>query len=100
MCAVLHILYTFTGSPTHSENGLLSTVGFQLGPDQPVTYCLEGSVAIAGAGVQWLRDKLGIIESAEAIGGDGKGTKQQTGTDTDRQTDRQAQTDILRDAYT
>ena len=74
MCCDAHTLH-FTGSPTHSENGLLSTVGFQLGPDQPVTYCLEGSVAIAGAGVQWLRDKLGIIESAEAIGGDGKGTK-------------------------
>jgi len=86
---VLHILYTFTGSPTHSENGLLSTVGFQLGPDQPVTYCLEGSVAIAGAGVQWLRDKLGIIESAEAIGGDGKGNET---TQIDRHRHRQ-QTD-------
>lgn len=67
------LMTTGQGKPTHSENGLLSTVGFQLGPDQPVTYCLEGSVAIAGAGVQWLRDKLGIIETAEAIGGDGKG---------------------------
>ena len=67
------LMTTGQGTPTHSKNGLLSTVGFQLGPGQPVTYCLEGSVAIAGAGVQWLRDKLGIIESAEAIGGDGNG---------------------------
>ena len=67
------LMTTGQGAPTYSKNGLLSTVGFQLGPDQPVTYCLEGSVAIAGAGVQWLRDKLGIIASAEAIGGDGKG---------------------------
>jgi glycerol kinase len=61
------------GAPVASTHGLLSTVGFQLGPDAPVTYCLEGSIAIAGAGVQWLRDKLEIIESAGAIGGDGKG---------------------------
>ena len=71
------LMTTGQGTPTHSKNGLLSTVGFQLGPGQPVTYCLEGSVAIAGAGVQWLRDKLGIIESAEAIGGDGKGALHQ-----------------------
>ena len=67
------LMTTGQGTPTHSKNGLLSTVGFQLGPDAPVTYCLEGSVAIAGAGVQWLRDKLQIIESAPAIGGDGNG---------------------------
>jgi glycerol kinase len=47
-----------------SEHGLLTTVGWQL--DGAVTYALEGSVFIAGAGVQWLRDGLGIIkESAD-----------------------------------
>ncbi len=42
-----------------SQNNLLTTIGWRLGAD--VTYCLEGSVFIAGAVVQWLRDGLGII---------------------------------------
>jgi len=46
-----------------STHGLLTTVGFQLGKDQPVIYALEGSIAIAGAGVKWLRDNLGIIST-------------------------------------
>lgn len=55
-----------TGSePVHSENGLLTTVGWQIGDE--VTYCLEGSVFIAGAVVQWLRDGLGIIKSSEEV---------------------------------
>jgi len=51
-----------------SSHGLLTTVGWQLadGTPQPATYCLEGSVFIAGAAVQWLRDGLGLIrESAQ-----------------------------------
>jgi len=53
-----------TGSvPVYSENGLLTTVGYQV-EGQPPVYALEGSIAIAGALVQWLRDNLGIIESA------------------------------------
>jgi glycerol kinase len=49
-----------TGSrPVPSTNGLLTTVGWKLGGQ--VTYCLEGSVFIAGAVVQWLRDGLGLI---------------------------------------
>lgn len=47
-----------------SKNGLLTTPAYQLGPDQKCIYSLEGSVAIAGAAVQWLRDNMGIIESA------------------------------------
>ena len=48
-----------------SANNLLTTIGWGLGRE--VTYCLEGSVFIAGAVVQWLRDGLGIIKtSAEA----------------------------------
>jgi glycerol kinase len=42
-----------------SQNGLITTVGWQVGRD--VTYCLEGSVFIAGAVVQWLRDGLRLI---------------------------------------
>ncbi len=42
-----------------SRNGLLTTVGWQIG--DRVTYCLEGSVFVAGAAVQWLRDGLGLL---------------------------------------
>ncbi|KAL6996643.1 glycerol kinase [Sarracenia purpurea var. burkii] len=52
-----------------SNHGLLSTVAFKLGPDAAVNYALEGSIAIAGAAVQWLRDSLGIIKSASEIEG-------------------------------
>jgi len=49
-----------------SNSGLLTTVGYKFG-DQPATYALEGSIAITGALVQWLRDNLGIIDSAPDI---------------------------------
>ncbi|KIZ14999.1 glycerol kinase GlpK [Streptomyces natalensis] len=52
--------------PVASKNGLLTTMGYQLGGEPPV-YCLEGSIAITGALVQWLRDQLGIIASAAEI---------------------------------
>jgi glycerol kinase len=50
----------------HSKYGLLSTVAFQMG-NKPAQYALEGSVAIAGALVQWLRDNLGLIASSGEI---------------------------------
>ncbi len=53
--------------PVASDAGLLTTVGWKLGADQPMIYALEGSVFIAGAAVQWLRDELGIIQSAAEI---------------------------------
>jgi glycerol kinase len=49
-----------------SRHGLLTTVAAKLG-DAPATYALEGSVAIAGALVQWLRDNLGLIAAAPDI---------------------------------
>lgn len=49
-----------------STNGLLTTVAYRLG-EQPATYALEGSVAVTGSLVQWLRDNLGIIGSASEI---------------------------------
>jgi glycerol kinase len=49
-----------------SKHGLITTVAYQIGSDAPV-YCLEGSIAIAGALVQWFRDNLGIINSAPEI---------------------------------
>ena len=46
-----------------SANGLLTTVCYQFGGDEPV-YALEGSIAVTGSAVQWLRDQLGIISGA------------------------------------
>ncbi|HEX7951302.1 MAG TPA: glycerol kinase GlpK [Candidatus Limnocylindrales bacterium] len=53
--------------PVASEHGLLSTVLWQLAPDAPATYALEGSVFVAGAAVQWLRDGLRAIASAPDV---------------------------------
>ncbi|XP_014515006.1 glycerol kinase [Vigna radiata var. radiata] len=50
-----------------SKHGLLTTLAYKLGPNAPTNYALEGSVAIAGAAVQWLRDGLGLISSASEI---------------------------------
>jgi len=50
----------------YSDNGLLTTIAYQYGNDNP-NYAIEGSVAIAGGGVQWLRDNLNIIETSEEI---------------------------------
>ena len=56
-----------TGSqPVPSRHGLLTTVGYQVRGEKPV-FCLEGSIAIAGALVQWLRDNLQMIASAPEI---------------------------------
>jgi glycerol kinase len=52
--------------PVMSENGLLTTVCFRLG-DRPPVYALEGSIAVTGSLVQWLRDNLEIISSASEI---------------------------------
>jgi glycerol kinase len=49
-----------------SKSGLLTTVAYQLG-DQPAVYALEGSIAITGALVQWLRDNLGIIRTSAEV---------------------------------
>jgi len=53
-------------TPVRSKHRLLSTVAYQLGGKR--TYALEGSIFIAGAAVQWLRDGLGIIEAASETG--------------------------------
>jgi len=52
--------------PFQSKCGLITTLGYKLGNEPPV-YALEGSIAIAGALVQWLRDNLGLIQSASDI---------------------------------
>ncbi len=53
-------------APVPSERGLLTTVGYQINDQAPV-YALEGSIAVTGALVQWLRDNLGIIASAPEV---------------------------------
>ncbi|GAB2537002.1 glycerol kinase GlpK [Brachybacterium huguangmaarense] len=50
----------------HSENGLLTTVCYKIGDNKPV-YALEGSVAVTGSLVQWVRDNLGLIKDAPEI---------------------------------
>jgi glycerol kinase len=52
--------------PVLSRNGLLTTLGYKIG-DQPPVYALEGSIAITGALVQWLRDNLGMIEKSSDV---------------------------------
>ena len=52
--------------PVRSDFGLLTTVAYKLG-EAPATYALEGSVAITGALVQWMRDNLGLIEKSSDI---------------------------------
>jgi glycerol kinase len=49
-----------------SKNGLITTVGYKIG-DQKAVYCLEGSIAITGALVQWLRDNLKMIRTAPEV---------------------------------
>ncbi|MEA2285190.1 MAG: glycerol kinase, partial [Solirubrobacteraceae bacterium] len=49
-----------------SKNGLLTTVGYKIG-DNDAIYCLEGSIAITGALVQWLRDNLKMIKAAPEV---------------------------------
>lgn len=52
--------------PIPSQHGLLTTAGYKIGDQKPV-YCLEGSIAITGALVQWLRDNLHLIEKSSDI---------------------------------
>ena len=55
-----------TGEEIVRTDNLLTTVGYKLG-DGKVTYALEGSIAVTGALIQWLRDRLGIIEKAPDV---------------------------------
>jgi len=52
--------------PVTSRHGLLTTVAYRIG-DRPAVYALEGSIAITGALVQWVRDNLGLIEKSSDI---------------------------------
>lgn len=53
-------------SPITSKYGLLTTLGYQIGNNEPI-YCLEGSIAITGALIQWLRDNMQMISASSEI---------------------------------
>jgi glycerol kinase len=53
-------------TPVHSTNGLLTTLAYQLGDEAP-RYALEGSIAVTGSLIQWLRDNLGLISEASEV---------------------------------
>ncbi|HET8616901.1 MAG TPA: glycerol kinase GlpK [Actinomycetales bacterium] len=57
------LLLNTGATPVRSSSGLLTTVAYQLG-DAPPVYALEGSIAVTGSAVQWLRDQLGVIRDA------------------------------------
>jgi glycerol kinase len=52
--------------PVQSKAGLLTTLGYKIGNEKPV-YALEGSIAITGALIQWLRDNMGLIQSSAEV---------------------------------
>jgi glycerol kinase len=60
------LLMNTSTAPVQSKHGLITTVAYKLG-EKPAHYALEGSIAISGALVQWLRDNLGIIEKSSDI---------------------------------
>ncbi|CAL4086780.1 unnamed protein product [Meganyctiphanes norvegica] len=61
------LLYNTGTQVVQSTHGMLTTVGYKLGKNADTFYALEGSVAIAGAAVRWLRDNLGIIKTSGDI---------------------------------
>ncbi|KIM44578.1 hypothetical protein M413DRAFT_25048 [Hebeloma cylindrosporum] len=61
------LLFCTGGEIVESKHGLLSTVAYQAGPNSKPVYALEGSIAVAGSAVKWLRDSMQIIETAADI---------------------------------
>jgi glycerol kinase len=61
------LLYNTGNEPVISKNGLLTTVGFAFKGQEPV-YALEGSIAVAGSAIKFLRDNMGIIKHTHEIG--------------------------------
>ncbi|CAH0402141.1 unnamed protein product [Chilo suppressalis] len=59
------VLYNTGDIRVNSSRGLLTTVAYQIGSKNPANYALEGSVAIAGAALGWLKDNLGLLDSAK-----------------------------------
>lgn len=49
----------------HSTHGLGTTVAYKLGPEKPAVFALEGSIAIAGAAMKWLKNNLGLMDNID-----------------------------------
>lgn len=60
------MLFNTGSEPVQSKNGLLTTVAYKFGDAEPA-YALEGSVAVAGSSINWLRDNLGVIADATEL---------------------------------
>ncbi|KAF9446194.1 glycerol kinase [Macrolepiota fuliginosa MF-IS2] len=61
------LLFCTGGEIVKSNHGLLSTVAYQAGPGQKPVYALEGSIAVAGSAIKWLRDTMDMITSAAEV---------------------------------
>ena len=61
------MLYNVGPRIVRSKNGLISTIAYKLGPNESPVYALEGSVAMAGGIVSWLKDHLNIFEKPKDI---------------------------------
>lgn len=62
------MLFNTGEKPAVSNHGLLTTVAYKAGPKAQPHYALEGSIAVAGSSVKWLRDQMGFIKEASEIG--------------------------------
>ncbi|KAF7331359.1 Glycerol kinase [Mycena kentingensis (nom. inval.)] len=61
------LLFCTGGDIVQSKHGLLSTIAYQAGPNAKPVYALEGSIAVAGSAIKWLRDSMGLIQSAGEV---------------------------------
>ncbi|KAG6454184.1 hypothetical protein O3G_MSEX008547 [Manduca sexta] len=59
------VLYNTGDIRVNSSRGLLTTIAYQLGSNNPPSYALEGSVAVAGAALGWLKDNIGLLDNAK-----------------------------------
>ncbi|KAF7308201.1 hypothetical protein HMN09_00667900 [Mycena chlorophos] len=61
------LLFCTGGDIVQSKHGLLSTIAYQAGPNAKPVYALEGSIAVAGSAIKWLRDGVSMIQSAAEV---------------------------------
>jgi glycerol kinase len=61
------MLFNTGTEPITSTHGLITTVAYHLGEKEKAVYALEGSVAVAGSSLRWLRDNLRLIGSMEEV---------------------------------
>lgn len=61
------MLFNTGNTPIQSKNGLVTTLAYQFGASSPAVYALEGSIATAGASIQWMRDNMGLISDAHQL---------------------------------